>query len=528
MISINSFRVQNLRSICDSGDIKLKPITILVGRNSSGKSTLARIFPLLRQSAEASKRGPILWWGRLVDFGSFDEAINRDAENKEIGIDFKLEFEADDFTAPKRRGVGVISTLRFIQSGSIQISLKFKNDPSGTYTSSLNISAFDFNATLTFDPRGDVIEIKTATYTWKPTPQLICFIFQDRLIPVPAFAKLYKEDGSPRLENADPISLELEKLIKQLVHGNTSNEPIRRLASKIPLGSRSEVYSTLLDSEAIPSFHDHLHELGSGDSEIFKRLYDLAFLSQLDVLLDQVDVSMHSFLTRTIYLEPLRATAQRYYRQQSLAVEEIDSKGENIAVFLDSLPKDQQASFKEWTSQYFGIEVNSEKAGGHISLTVKQINGGVATNIADMGFGFSQMLPIAAQLWAAKNSRFIRYPRRQKILDSLVVIEQPELHLHPEYQAKIADIFLAAVKKDDVPGGQITGLKIIAETHSPALINQLGILISENKISKDDVQILLFEQNQSKSNSAIQTAEFDKDGILKNWPIGFFEPNSTN
>ena len=69
MISVNTLRIQNLRSLVDTGHIDLKPITILVGRNSSGKSSFARIFPLLRQSIEASKRGPILWWGRLVDFG---------------------------------------------------------------------------------------------------------------------------------------------------------------------------------------------------------------------------------------------------------------------------------------------------------------------------------------------------------------------------------------------------------------------------------------------------------------------------
>lgn len=57
---IKSFRVRNLRSIRDSKEIKLAKITILVGKNSAGKSTLLRVLPLLRQSAERPTKGPLL------------------------------------------------------------------------------------------------------------------------------------------------------------------------------------------------------------------------------------------------------------------------------------------------------------------------------------------------------------------------------------------------------------------------------------------------------------------------------------
>ena len=151
MISLNSFRIRNLRAIEDSGFIDIKPINIFVGRNSSGKSTMARVFPLLRQSAEATKRGPILWWGRLVDFGSFDEAVNRYSSRKEIIFDFKLSFKPDDIRAITRRGFGRLSILRLLKSGEIEISLCFKNGGSGSYTSNVSISMFDFNAKISLD-----------------------------------------------------------------------------------------------------------------------------------------------------------------------------------------------------------------------------------------------------------------------------------------------------------------------------------------------------------------------------------------
>ncbi len=529
MISVNSFRIHNLRSLEDSGDIELKPITILVGRNSSGKSTLARVFPLLRQSTEATKRGPILWWGRLVDFGSFDNALNRYAKEKTIGLDFKISFDADDLKASTRRGLGRLSTLRPLQAGVLDISLRFANGDAGSYTSSISVSVFDFQAKLSLNEQGFVTEIDSGTYSWKPTNQVVCYGPQDRLIPNPAFFKASGDATGSAWETYDPFGTELPKIIRYFVHGNTAEDRIRQLANKIPFGPRVEMLRQLSQIANPPTFRETLRH-HRPETPQFRRLCDLSFVSHLDVLLNQANNALNAFLGEVIYLEPLRATAQRYYRQQSLAVEEIDSKGENIAMFLDSLSLKQRSDFQRWTSKHFGIEVTPRKDGGHISLTVKQIAGGGEANIADMGFGFSQMLPIAAQLWAASDARSIALPNRRKSLQPLIVIEQPELHLHPDYQAKLADVFVAAVSEqtNDSATSTNTGLRIIAETHSPALINRLGALIADRVVDRKAIQVVLFEQEDSQSPSQVKIAEFDEEGILRNWPLGFFEPSSVS
>lgn len=526
MIAVNSFRIHNLRSIEDSGDIRLKPITILVGRNSSGKSTMARIFPLLRQSAEATKRGPILWWGRLVDFGSFDEAVNRYSAHKEIGLDFKLSFDPDDLRATTRRGLGRLSMLRLLQPGEIDISLRFKSGDSGSYTSKISISMFDFCAIISLDQQGFVTEISSGTYVWRPSNQIICFGPQDRLIPNPSFFKSITVEGESAWESFDPFRTEIPRVIRSFVHGNTAEERVRQLANKIPLGCRSDIFRQLCQVANPPTFRDSLKDQGESSS-IFNRLCDLSFVSQLDVILEQANTSLNSLMSEVIYLEPLRATAQRYYRRQSLAVEEIDSKGENIAMFLDSLSYAQKLDFKAWTSKHFGIEVEPKKDGGHISLRVKQIAGGAEANIADMGFGFSQMLPIAAQLWAASAARSTALPSRKTLLQPLIVIEQPELHLHPDYQAKLADVFVAALgDRASEESSNRLGLRIFAETHSPALINRLGMLVAEGIVHRNNVQVVIFEQEDSSFPSQVKIAEFDAEGILRNWPLGFFEPSS--
>ncbi|HFG2220775.1 TPA: AAA family ATPase, partial [Vibrio cholerae] len=64
---MDSIRIRNLRSftdsVCNEKYVEIKPITVFVGKNSCGKSTLLRTFPLLRQSIESNTTGPILWYG---------------------------------------------------------------------------------------------------------------------------------------------------------------------------------------------------------------------------------------------------------------------------------------------------------------------------------------------------------------------------------------------------------------------------------------------------------------------------------
>ena len=65
---MKSIRIQNLKSIVDSGNIELNNMTVVIGKNSSGKSTLLRVFPLLKQSMTKRLSSPILWYGDYVDF----------------------------------------------------------------------------------------------------------------------------------------------------------------------------------------------------------------------------------------------------------------------------------------------------------------------------------------------------------------------------------------------------------------------------------------------------------------------------
>ena len=90
-MGLEALRVKNLRCLSDTPRIPIRPITVLVGRNSSGKSTFLRTFPLLRQSVETPTESPILWYHqRYVDFGTLKNAINDRATERTVTFEFTV------------------------------------------------------------------------------------------------------------------------------------------------------------------------------------------------------------------------------------------------------------------------------------------------------------------------------------------------------------------------------------------------------------------------------------------------------
>ena len=87
---MDSIRIRNLRSIVDSGEIELNKINLLLGRNSSGKSSFLRLFPLLKETSRHELRGPILWFDEDYDFGDFSNTLSRHAQGDKstISIEF--------------------------------------------------------------------------------------------------------------------------------------------------------------------------------------------------------------------------------------------------------------------------------------------------------------------------------------------------------------------------------------------------------------------------------------------------------
>ena len=119
-------------------------------------------------------------------------------------------------------------------------------------------------------------------------------------------------------------------------------------------------------------------------------------------------------------------------------------------------------------------------------------------NIADVGLGVSQALPILVALITAG-------------IGQLVYIEEPEIHLHPRAQSKMAEVLVAAARR---------GVKVVVETHSSILLLGIQTLVAKGELDENEVILHWFEPDKS-GNTKITSAELDEAGRFGNWPEDF-------
>lgn len=405
-------------------------------------------------------------------------------------------------------------------TANISVSLMQRPDQNGTVAKEISLEIFNNKCKLVFHPESEEVSIRVNDYKWSSSSALagtICEIDQGRLIPKVTFSRIREIDGARVSARTDPLRLVAIREMKSRVHGRTSLEKIMDMHQGMAIGPDDLMYKNMKALDAPQSWRDFLHNNGP-ESIHFAQLKAKIIASRLLVILDWLAEELDRYFLGVRYLKPLRASAERYYRYQELAVDEIDPEGANLPMFLDSLSKKRLKSFGDWTEKYLGGRVSVAKTEGHISLLFAA-PGEEPNNVADMGFGISQVLPIAAQLWLASSDSHEEMALNGNPATCLVV-EQPELHLHPEYQARLADLFVAVAQdsKVDTP-------KMIIETHSPHLINRLGHLLSEDVIDPNLVQIVIFEQPDNSIETNVRVATFDSRGALTNWPVGFFDPS---
>lgn len=129
--------VANLRRLEDVPPIDIKPITVLVGRNSSGKSTFLRSLPLLRQSVTTRTSSPILWYGDWVDFGDFEGSVRDNLDEREISFSFGL----DEVTSETMVyfGDGEYISRAEAQYGAVDLRVSISKHLSGTRITSLSL-----------------------------------------------------------------------------------------------------------------------------------------------------------------------------------------------------------------------------------------------------------------------------------------------------------------------------------------------------------------------------------------------------
>lgn len=519
---VQAIQIENFRSLKNTGLQKLSPITILVGENSSGKSTFLRAFPLLKQSISKRTSGPILWAGDTddyVDFGSFEETVTNDGADS---ISFRFNFELSN---PARRYFNrlerlmdpvattdtidyqiIISSEKSVKEFILSInSMQIRFDISGRCVTVDN----DFS--YSEEPPKD----KAFLADWRTMSRLGPFRGDSEAFgfSLPNISVLWtKLNDSISVGTEEQRDYYFNDAIIDLGHRLSLNNNIQYLNNSDVKATNSRNQSRFENvyNQALDQIRDNNDLQGA-----IKLCYAYAIFPQIEDYVMQYFKQVH-------YIAPLRATAERYYRLRNLAVDEVDYQGKNLAIFINSLTTKQLKEFNDWTNTHFGFAVSTDKSKGHLSLLVRLKNSSKAINLSDTGFGYSQVLPIITQLWELSSRKKAKSNySEKKNLPLVIAIEQPELHLHPAVQAKLAKAFIASVSLAKANGYQ---MQILIETHSDTIVNCLGKSIAKGELSAEAVSVILFDKKPDSNLTTVSNSNYDSDGYLVNWPYGFFEP----
>lgn len=222
----------------------------------------------------------------------------------------------------------------------------------------------------------------------------------------------------------------------------------------------------------------------------------------------QVD-SLEEQITKVIHVRGLRGNPQRAYQITAVGNRFPGPFEPYVASVLQHWQEEEPEKLKELGSQLealgltWKVQVRQPNA-SELEVSVGRLpharRGGAQdlVNIADVGFGVSQTLPVLVALLTAEPGQ-------------LVFLEQPEIHLHPKAQVALAEVLAAAAKR---------GVRVIAETHSILLLTAVQALAAEGRLPTEDVILHWFERN-AKGVTEITTRELDAEGRYGDWPEDF-------
>ena len=442
---LSAIRLQNFMAFEDTDWIELRPITLLFGRNSSGKSAIIRALLLLKQSLDSrDPNAPLIFSGSWVDLGSYYNAVHGHDLKRDISFGFRLSrpnFEepppADSASEGEKRAYE--ERLQAYNNGGAKWIRASSELPR------VDVDDSPLELHLTFglvDTRPAPILKSLAIYGYR-TPD------DGQPKSVVVFRMTRKDNGSWDTQSDVPLDYETEEGTGE--HKQFSHQFWKALVPDmgngcIPHRLRLPDAADLLQSDRPPDWR------------------------VVDAALEFFWEYLTSFLQGMVYLPPLRGEPRRYYRADHGWVRELT--GEKIQE-VNKWLRDAAINANVF------VKTLADEEGVTAVYLRESVTGGPAldTNLCDVGSGVSQVLPvIVGSLQASKGGA--------------IVVEQPELHLHPSAQAELADIFVSFAEAGSV---------CVLETHSISVINRIRRRVAEKKLSESQFGAIFVKRVESLS-----------------------------
>ncbi len=403
---ISMVRLKNFKAWEDTGEIKLSPVTLLLGTNSSGKSSILQSLLLLKQTVRSTDRMIHLNMGGddlhdIFNFGTFKDILYKNASERQ----FELWF---DFYGENRE-----------------------------------IQEVRFHSVYRQDARGGVVQDALELRTGKKK-----FRFKRR---------------------------------------------------------NRDAYSFLLDDASQPFDKG---QYWAPERSIGFSAEALRHAGEYSSMLQDISLAIQKEMETLFYLGPLRRKPERDYQWSKTTPGEMGFDGQkavDILLASDLTKKsgdgpDILKSVSKWLS-LMGIaeRVSLKQVGRSSRYEVVILQDGLETNLRDVGIGASQVLPVLVLAYFAPEG-------------STILLEEPEIHLHPLAQAVLAELFVEV--------SQERNIQFLIETHSEHLFRRMQTLIARKSISLD--QCSLFFVERKLNQASLRKLHVDEYGRLTNWPESFF------
>lgn len=496
---ILAFRLQKFMGFEDTGWLELRRINLLFGQNSSGKSAIIRALLLLKQSVDAPQSfGPlILSAPDGVDMGTYSDWVYQHNADLDVSFGFKLNMQGNPLQRDEPETfqwgyeIGVISPW-------LELELTFGVLSGDKKTVCLKKILLKGESKI-----GDIVK------------EVVIFSAQLNQITE---KWLYETE----------ITLNKDNSTSTLV--GEEWEPIKPVFQKgfVPVLRPAD----FIDESV---FFDYIKAKTSNENAFSE------FFILNRVLVDCRDYINRAFAS-IVYLAPIRQEPQRFFYVPQLAEGNVGKHGEHLVRAYLSAQKQNQARIdkvNDWL-KHLGLNCQLEvlplnQEGSLYGIYLTELGGekeadSLRVNLRDVGFGLSQSLPIILASLLAEPG-------------SLIIIEQPELHLHPRAQSSLADMFVDAIyrvvqQKDEE--GNIETIRnhndvfLILETHSEDLLLRLRRRIAESTIGKHldsmapnlhlepkDVGMYFIHRLLEKQQSSITLIPLNEFGDLLEKPEGF-------
>lgn len=533
MSKIESISAKNYKGF-GSLDLAIKPITILLGSNSCGKSSIINLLLMLTQSIDTQEEllSPLRINGPLVGLGEPDNIVRDRDEKNTLSITIKIksdepdifdepfEYTKDDFITyvnhfisrlyqeNKKAFESSSDTYHFPDFTDITDTSKTNNKKyySIISTNLRKIREWGGVHRLSY-PNRNVKEYFIDSKMQRTSDSLsILDTISNKQITPKTFnysISLNKESKNKLSVNYFEIKNESDETIIMLEKSGGRNS--YKLTSdifdnKVLNNSKKDIVANLRVNSLLPSkkYSERMHYYSP-----MLMISKNPVASIITRIVDQCSSRLQQAINKStiLHVSPLRAFPQRYYLlDKTIRRTELDtSNGTELA---EILKRNQDILGRiNKLLQDFNLVMKIDNINDVIhKITVVQ--DGVDLEITDVGFGISQVIPILVQA-------FISPP------GSITIIEQPEIHLHPKMQAWLIDALIEESLNSEK--------RFIIETHSEAIIRRIRRRIVESSFSLQDNDVIIYDIQKDETNcSFLKEIEIKPNGDIV-WPDGFLD-----